>query len=148
MVLLEIVQDGDNPYSSYSNIEVMAMLQSGVLPNQPSTCPTPLYNVMCQCWRLEPNSRPTFDDLVLSCNDDNFADDCILHRSNSMLARRADSHASDNWLQNIVQVNTPTYIGTSAPQEIITPDAQTFRTVGGSDDRGSDDRGGGGDAAD
>jgi len=31
--------------------------------NRHITCPAKLYDVMLQCWQIEPNDRPSFDEL-------------------------------------------------------------------------------------
>jgi serine/threonine protein kinase len=74
IVLLEIAINGELPIKELTNAEIMAQMQSGYKTPKPGGCSADMYNVMCQCWSLDPSARPSFLDLVdiLSdlCEDD------------------------------------------------------------------------------
>ena len=40
--------------------EILETLEDGLLMDPPDGCPTGIYDIMCSCWEMEPNDRPTF----------------------------------------------------------------------------------------
>ncbi|XP_078133632.1 tyrosine-protein kinase Lck [Sander vitreus] len=63
ILLTEIVTYGRIPYPGMSNPEVIQTLEQGYRMPKPENCPEGLYNVMCLCWRENPEDRPTFEYL-------------------------------------------------------------------------------------
>lgn len=43
--------------------QVIQKLDQGYRIPQPASCPEELYNIMLQCWNVEPKERPTFESL-------------------------------------------------------------------------------------
>ncbi|XP_054653243.1 tyrosine-protein kinase Lck isoform X2 [Dunckerocampus dactyliophorus] len=61
--LTEIVTYGRIPYPGMSNPEVIQNLEQGYRMPKPEKCSDGLYNIMCLCWRENPETRPTFEYL-------------------------------------------------------------------------------------
>ncbi|NXF95796.1 FRK kinase, partial [Eubucco bourcierii] len=69
ILLFEIITYGKMPYAGMPGHQVIQMLDSGYRLPQPETCPTPLYQLMLQCWCAEPGERPTFEVLCEHLDD-------------------------------------------------------------------------------
>ncbi|TDG98662.1 hypothetical protein EPR50_G00202520 [Perca flavescens] len=69
ILLTEIVTYGRIPYPGMSNPEVIQNLEKGYRMPKPENCPDGLYNVMCLCWRENPEDRPTFEYLTSVLED-------------------------------------------------------------------------------
>ncbi|XP_070834956.1 tyrosine-protein kinase Lck [Chaetodon trifascialis] len=63
ILLTEIVTYGRIPYPGMSNPEVIQNLERNYRMPKPENCPDGLYNIMCLCWRENPDDRPTFEYL-------------------------------------------------------------------------------------
>jgi fyn-related kinase len=63
IVLYEIVTYGKSPYPSITNGETVTKTEQGYRMPQPPGCPEKLYDMMLNCWRENPNDRPTFATL-------------------------------------------------------------------------------------
>ncbi|XP_036252826.1 tyrosine-protein kinase Lck isoform X3 [Molothrus ater] len=63
ILLTEIVTYGRIPYPGMTNPEVIQNLERGYRMPQPEQCPPELYELMRQCWKENPEERPTFDFL-------------------------------------------------------------------------------------
>ncbi|KFO09605.1 Proto-oncogene tyrosine-protein kinase LCK, partial [Balearica regulorum gibbericeps] len=61
ILLTEIVTYGRIPYPGMTNPEVIQNLERGYRMPQPDNCPQELYELMMQCWKEQPEERPTFD---------------------------------------------------------------------------------------
>ena len=75
IVLYEVISYGRFPYPGMTNTEVLEVLQKGNRMPCPLGCPNKLYNIMMDCWREDPDSRPTFKSLLVQLEDDFFTDD-------------------------------------------------------------------------
>ena len=75
IVLWEIITYGRFPYPGMTNPQVLEALQQGYRMPCPLGCPNKLYNIMMDCWREDPDSRPTFKSLLVQLEDDFFTDD-------------------------------------------------------------------------
>lgn len=63
IVLYEIITKGGAPYPDKSNHAVLDQIEKGYRMGQPPGCEDKYYNIMKECWRKDPNSRPTFESL-------------------------------------------------------------------------------------
>ena len=63
IVMYETITYGRFPYPGMTNAQVLEELQQGYRMPRPMGCPDKLYNVMLDCWREDPASRPTFETL-------------------------------------------------------------------------------------
>ena len=63
ILLYEIVTYGRFPYPGMSNAQVLEAIQQGYRMPCPMGCPDQLYEIMTECWREDPESRPTFETL-------------------------------------------------------------------------------------
>ena len=63
IVIYEIITYGRFPYPGMTNAQVLEALQQGYRMPRPMGCPDKLYDVMLDCWKEEPASRPTFETL-------------------------------------------------------------------------------------
>uniref|UniRef100_A0A182UEF3 Protein kinase domain-containing protein n=1 Tax=Anopheles melas TaxID=34690 RepID=A0A182UEF3_9DIPT len=63
IVLWEIGTLGGYPYPSVSNHELFAYLQEGKRLERPENCTVDVYDLMLQCWREDPNERPSFQQI-------------------------------------------------------------------------------------
>lgn len=63
VLLVELVTHGRIPYPGMTNGEVLAKVEQGYRMPPPTHCPDPLYQIMLDCWKGEPEERPTFDFL-------------------------------------------------------------------------------------
>ena len=61
VLLYEIVTYGRFPYPGMSNYEVLERVPQGYRMPCPGGCPDALYEIMLECWRDDPASRPTFE---------------------------------------------------------------------------------------
>jgi fyn-related kinase len=63
IVLTEIVTYGRIPYPSMTNQEVLQQVSNNYRMSQPANCPDRLYQIMLNCWKRNPEERPTFESL-------------------------------------------------------------------------------------
>ena len=54
---------GKAPYPGLSNAEVIDKVLAGYLMPCPPNVPPEVYGIMMQCWRANPEERPTFEQL-------------------------------------------------------------------------------------
>mmetsp|Transcript_14216 Transcript_14216/g.36691 ORF Transcript_14216/g.36691 Transcript_14216/m.36691 type:complete len:532 (+) Transcript_14216:260-1855(+) len=66
IVIMEIVMHGRKPYTPKcrTNRAVLDLLKSGKRHERPDACPQELFDVAFTCWHIDPDSRPTFKELV------------------------------------------------------------------------------------
>ncbi|CAI5769980.1 tyrosine-protein kinase FRK [Podarcis lilfordi] len=69
ILLFEITTYGKMPYSGLTGVQVLQKLDQGYRIPQPENCPQELYNIMLQCWNVEPKERPTFETLHWKLED-------------------------------------------------------------------------------
>lgn len=60
VVLWEIFSYGRQPHYGHTNEEVIKFLDEGILLQRPEECPSIVYHVMLQCWKLDPKERLAF----------------------------------------------------------------------------------------
>ncbi|KAM3852024.1 tyrosine-protein kinase FRK isoform 1-T1 [Vipera latastei] len=63
ILVFEIITYGKMPYAGLMGFQVLQKLDQGYRMPQPANCPLELYNIMLQCWNVEPKERPTFETL-------------------------------------------------------------------------------------
>lgn len=69
ILLVELVTHGRIPYPGMTNGEVLAKVEQGYRMPRPTQCPEPLYQIMLDCWKSEPDERPTFEYLKFTLED-------------------------------------------------------------------------------
>ena len=62
--LVELITHGRVPYPGMTNGEVLAKVEQGYRMPPPPGCPDPLYQIMMDCWKQDPDERPTFAHLT------------------------------------------------------------------------------------
>eukprot|EP01137_Pigoraptor_chileana_P009023 Opistho-2@56664 len=63
ILLWEIATYGDSPYPGVELGLVLDKLEAGYRMPQPDGCPDEVYEVMLDCWKFDPATRPTFKDI-------------------------------------------------------------------------------------
>uniref|UniRef100_A0AAX7SXV1 Tyrosine-protein kinase n=1 Tax=Astatotilapia calliptera TaxID=8154 RepID=A0AAX7SXV1_ASTCA len=61
ILLTELVTKGRVPYPGMVNREVLEQVERGYRMPCPQGCPDSLHEMMKQCWKKEPDERPTFE---------------------------------------------------------------------------------------
>eukprot|EP00042_Codosiga_hollandica_P021547 m.75722 g.75722 ORF g.75722 m.75722 type:complete len:543 (+) comp50415_c0_seq1:286-1914(+) len=69
ILLTEIVTYGRTPYPGMNNAEVIQKVEVGYRMPLPPGTPDQLYRIMLECWREEPDERPTFESLHYRLED-------------------------------------------------------------------------------
>ncbi|XP_067862778.1 tyrosine-protein kinase Fyn-like isoform X1 [Heptranchias perlo] len=63
ILLTELVTKGRVPYPGMNNREVLEQVERGYRMPCPNACPGSLHELMIQCWKKDPEERPTFEYL-------------------------------------------------------------------------------------
>lgn len=69
ILLSELVTYGRVPYPGMGNAEVLAKVETKYRMPCPNGCPPNLYRIMLDCWKQEPEERPTFETLQWNLED-------------------------------------------------------------------------------
>ncbi|XP_070394473.1 hepatocyte growth factor receptor-like isoform X2 [Dermacentor albipictus] len=64
VLLWELMTRGAPPYAHVDSWDMHSFLKNGRRMQQPYFCPDQLYEIMLQCWELDPQKRPTFARLA------------------------------------------------------------------------------------
>lgn len=64
VLLWELCIMGHIPYPGISNRELFKLLKSGYRMDKPAICSDALYELMLDCWRADPEERPSFEQLI------------------------------------------------------------------------------------
>ena len=64
ITMWEIYTFGELPYFLFDNQDVRMQIVNGVTLDIPKRCPTSLHGIMKQCWKLNPEDRCSFQDIV------------------------------------------------------------------------------------
>ena len=79
ILLYELITYGHIPYSGLNNAQALEAIVNGFHMPCPANCPELLYEIMKDCWRDDPASRPTFETLQWRMEDFFFTDTGPLH---------------------------------------------------------------------
>ncbi|XP_022781087.1 tyrosine-protein kinase SRK3-like isoform X1 [Stylophora pistillata] len=63
VLLYEIVTIGGSPYPEMDGGEILTLLESGYRMPKPQHVDDKLYDIMTNCWKEDPNLRPSFESL-------------------------------------------------------------------------------------
>jgi serine/threonine protein kinase len=63
VVMWELFSYGQQPYFSMTNEEVCQYVRAGQVLPCPDSCPQEIYDLMLDCWAMEPSDRPTASEL-------------------------------------------------------------------------------------
>jgi abelson tyrosine-protein kinase 1 len=63
ILLWEIATYGVSPYPGIELTDVYHKLEKNYRMECPPGCPPKIYQLMCTCWRWNPNDRPTFSEI-------------------------------------------------------------------------------------
>ena len=63
ILLWELVTKGSLPYPGMTNQQVCEAVIEGYRMPEPEDCPEPFYQIMLDCWRLNDDKRPTFNNI-------------------------------------------------------------------------------------
>ena len=74
--LYELITYGRIPYP---NIQILEAVERGYHISPPANCPELLYEIMTECWKRNPESRPTFETLQWRMEDFFFTDTGPIH---------------------------------------------------------------------
>jgi len=66
VTLWEMYSYGDEPFPGLGGNEVLELLLNGTRLEKPEACTGDVYEVMHQCWELDPKDRITFQELAVS----------------------------------------------------------------------------------
>ena len=79
ILLFELITYGHFPYPRMTSIEALRAVENGFRMPCPENCPELLYEIMKDCWKDDPTSRPTFETLQWRMEDFFFTDTGPLH---------------------------------------------------------------------
>ncbi|EYC13875.1 hypothetical protein Y032_0042g576 [Ancylostoma ceylanicum] len=63
VLLFEVITLGGSPYPSVPPEDMLHFLESGGRMERPDNCPENFYEVMCECWTVDPEKRPDFSTI-------------------------------------------------------------------------------------
>ena len=73
VLLWEIFTFGKLPYEDHDNSKTMELILEGNLLSKPDGCPSPVYDIMVQCWPSDPEKRIAFPEIINElCSLDDF----------------------------------------------------------------------------
>ena len=74
ILLYELITYGCSPYPGMIDAQVLEAIETGYRMPPPENCPELLYEIMTECWKRNPESRPTFETLQWRLEDFFFTD--------------------------------------------------------------------------
>ena len=51
------------PYPSIASTDVLRMVEKGYIMEKPENCPDAIYEIMQECWNLDPQKRPSMQEI-------------------------------------------------------------------------------------
>ena len=63
VLLWELVTKGSKPYPGMTNKQVREAVPQGYRMPEPKNCPEPFYQIMLDCWKLNDDERPNFNNI-------------------------------------------------------------------------------------
>eukprot|EP00039_Didymoeca_costata_P023415 m.7014 g.7014 ORF g.7014 m.7014 type:complete len:924 (-) comp3630_c0_seq1:337-3108(-) len=66
ILAVEVFNDGDRPYPGIATTDVYAMVSAGYRLPIPRGCSDAMYSLLLQCWAEDPESRPSFENIMSS----------------------------------------------------------------------------------
>ena len=63
ILLWELVTKGREPYPGMTNQQVHEAVPQGYRMPEPKDCPKPFYQIMLDCWKLNDDERPNFNNI-------------------------------------------------------------------------------------
>lgn len=60
----EIATLGGSPYPFITNADIIRLLKTGYRMERPDLCSNECYSVMRDCWKQDPDERPSFQQLL------------------------------------------------------------------------------------
>nr|XP_015204363.1 PREDICTED: ephrin type-A receptor 10 isoform X2 [Lepisosteus oculatus] len=63
IIMWEVMSYGERPYWDMSNQDVIKAIEDGFRLPAPINCPTPLHQLMLDCWQKDRNERPKFTQI-------------------------------------------------------------------------------------
>ena len=63
ILLWELVTKGREPYPSMTNEQVLEAVPQDYRMPEPKDCPKPFYQIMLDCWKLNDDKRPIFNNI-------------------------------------------------------------------------------------
>ncbi|KAG9269411.1 tyrosine-protein kinase TXK-like [Astyanax mexicanus] len=69
VLMWEVFSEGQIPFGSRSNTEVVEEITEGGRLYRPQKSPPNIYNIMFQCWHERPQGRPSFSELLQSIRE-------------------------------------------------------------------------------
>ncbi|PFX22884.1 Fibroblast growth factor receptor 2 [Stylophora pistillata] len=64
VLLWEMATMGGVPYPTLTNSQLCKLLKTGYLMGRPDMCSDEVYDLMTECWRENPTTRPSFPELI------------------------------------------------------------------------------------
>jgi len=64
VTIWELYSNGSAPYIGMTNPEVVAFVTGGRHLSSPKDCPEDIFDEMRKCWNLQPEKRPTWEELI------------------------------------------------------------------------------------
>ncbi|XP_022795047.1 receptor-type tyrosine-protein kinase FLT3-like [Stylophora pistillata] len=64
VLLWEMATMGGVPYPTLTNSQLCKLLRTGYLMGRPDMCSDEVYDLMTECWREDPTTRPSFSGLI------------------------------------------------------------------------------------
>lgn len=80
ITLWEMFTFGDLPYGEMTGNEVVSFLEHSGRLEKPDECPNHTYSIMLSCWHIDPNKRPTFNELHSTFSTDPEYEDVRVYR--------------------------------------------------------------------
>ncbi|XP_067948106.1 uncharacterized protein [Watersipora subatra] len=69
ILLWELMTRGYQPYADVHNSQIKNHIMNGHRLEKPEFIPETVYDIMTACWAIEPDARPTFDELTAIISD-------------------------------------------------------------------------------